>query len=167
MLLEYSGLVESAAHRGTFVSKMSVEIFDELMEMRTTLARTFVRRFVEMHSREDQEVLERYFEQMADLVANDEQELQFAEVSDRCLLFIAMRAGNSRIARAMSSLSLQLLRYFAVAARTVIQRRLRLSRWQEAGRIMAARNADQALALFDQMVQVYDVDIRASIRDAA
>jgi DNA-binding GntR family transcriptional regulator len=167
MLLAYTGLVETSAHRGAFVSKISVEDFGELVEYRSTLARTFVPRYVETHTRQDQEVLQRYFAQMADLVSDDARAFEFVELTDRCLLFIAMRAGNGRITRAMSSLSLQLLRYFTMATRTVKQRRQLLNRWNEASKIMAARNSDQALAHFEQTTRIRGADIRTLIQEAA
>jgi hypothetical protein len=77
-----------------------------------------------------------------------------------------MQAGSRRIAQAMCSISLQLLRYFAMAARNVKQRRLFLDRWQEARQIMAARNAAQALAHFEQTAQIRGADVRSAIRNA-
>ena len=164
MLLEHFGLIESSARRGVFVSKISVADFEDLVDYRSTLARTFVPRFVEKQTQSDQDVLLRYIAQMSKLVANDAKAFEFIELSDRCVLFIAMQAGSRRIAQAMCSISLQLLRYFAMAARTESQRRLFLNRWQEASKIMAARNAAQAFAHFEQTAQIRDADVRNAIQ---
>lgn len=166
MRLEHFGLVQSSARRGVFVSKISVADYEDLVDYRFTLARTFVPRFIERQTQSDQDVLQRYIAQMTQLVANDAKAFEFIELSDRCLLFVAMQAGSQRIAQAMCSISLQLLRYFAMAARTVKQRRLFLTRWQEASKIMAARNATQALVHFEQTAQIRGTDVRNAIRDA-
>ncbi len=166
MLLERFGLVESSARRGVFVSKMSAADFEDLVDFRSTLARTFIPRFIERQTQSDRDVLQRYIAQMAELVPNDAMAFEFIELSDRCLLFVAMQAANRRIAQAMCSISLQLLRYFAMAARTVKQRRLYLGRWQEATKIMAAGNADQALLHFEQTMQIRGTDVRNAIAGA-
>jgi DNA-binding GntR family transcriptional regulator len=166
MLLEHFGLVESSARRGVFVCKTSLADFEDLVDYRATLARTFVPRFIEKQTHSDQDILRRYLAQMAELVAEDAKAFEFTELSDRCLLFIAMQAGSPRIAQAMCSISLQLLRYFALAARNVKQRRLLLDRWQDARQILAAGNAEQALAHFEQTAQIRGADIRKAIGNA-
>jgi len=167
MLLEYTGLVESSVHRSAFVSKISVEDFEDLVQYRSTLARTFIPQYVKAHSRYDSEILEQYMRRMADLLVHDSRAFEFVELSDRCLLFVAMQAGNRRIARTMSSVSLQLLRYFGMTAKTVKQRRYLLTRWNEAITIIAARNAEQMLTHFEQTLQARADETRGAIREAA
>ena len=163
MLLEHFGLVEASARRGVFVSGISVADFEDLVDYRLTLARTFIPRFMEKQTRRDHDVLQRYIAQMAELVAEDANAFAFTELSDRCLLYVAMQSASRRIAQAMCSISLQLLRYFAMAARNVKQRQLFLNRWQEASKIMASRNAAQALAHFEQTAQIRGADVRSAI----
>jgi DNA-binding GntR family transcriptional regulator len=167
MLLKYTGLVESSAHRSAFVSRISVEDFEDLVQYRSTLARTFVPQYVKVHSRHDSKILEQYVMRMAELLVDDSRAFEFVEMSDRCFLFVAMQAGNRRIARTMSSVSLQLLRYFGMTAKTVKQRRYLLKRWNEAITIIAARSPEQMLAHFEQTLQAREDETRCAIREAA
>jgi hypothetical protein len=67
----------------------------------------------------------------------------------------------------MSSVSLQLLRYFGITAKTVKQRRYLLTRWNEAIRIIAARSPEHMLAHFEQTLQAREDETRSAIREAA
>lgn len=166
-LLRHEGLVETAAHRSPHVAPVSVQDFDDLLEFRAALAKTFVPRYVLGHEQSDQEVLQRYFEQMGAMVGDDAQAFEFVELSDRCMLFLALQAGNARIASAMCSLSLQLLRYLAMAARTVRQRRLSLDRWIETAEVLATRDIEKALAHLDETRATRGADIRSLLREPA
>jgi DNA-binding GntR family transcriptional regulator len=166
-LLEHAGLVDSAAHRSAYVSAMSAADFDELVAFRLCLARDFLPRFAQAHSREDAAVLQQYVANMGDLVADDAQAFDFIELSDRAMLFMAMRAGNGRIARTMSSVSLQLLRYFAMGVRNVRQRRELLQRWHETVRNIALRTPEPLLSHFEQTLRMRMDETRAALRAAA
>jgi DNA-binding GntR family transcriptional regulator len=147
MLLEYTGLVESAARRSAYVTRISAADYEELIEYRAALAGVFFPRFVERHSPADRKVLREYLEHMQELVSDDARTFEFAEVADRSILYVAMQSGNRRIARAMSPLSLQLLRYYAISVRTARQRKQRLEPWIEALKILETRDLKRFMAL--------------------
>jgi DNA-binding GntR family transcriptional regulator len=166
-MLEHAGLVESSSHRSAYVSQISAQDFDELVEYRGTLARTFVPHYVARHTRQDNDLLEQYIALMTELVPYDDRSFEFIELSDRCLLFVAMQGGNRRISRAMSHLSLQMLRYVGLSARTVKQRRHLVNRWNESLKIVASRNAEQVLAHFELTVRERIEETRAAIPTGA
>lgn len=166
-LLEHAGLVESSAHRSSFVTRISAQDFAELMEFRFALGRALLPRYALANTEEDQQVMQRYVDQMTAILPSDAQAFEFAELGDRSVLFVATRAGSGRLARAMYSLSLQLLRYFAMTTRTVVERRQILDRAIQMGAVLAARNPERALDLFDQHAQLRGTDVLAHLRDLA
>lgn len=167
MLLEHAGLVDSAAHRGTHVAAMSAADFDELVAFRLCLARDFLPRFAQAHTSQDAGVLQQYVASMGEIVAHDAQAFDFVELSDRAILYIALRAGNGRIARTMSSVSLQLLRYFAMGVRNVRQRRELLQRWQATVRNIALRKPEPLLSHFEETLRLRMDETRAALQAAA
>jgi DNA-binding GntR family transcriptional regulator len=146
MLLEYNGLVESSARRSAQVARMSATDLQELMEYRFALLGAVMPRFVERHSPADRKLLRDYLDHMEELAPDDARGFEFAEVADRSIIYIAMQAGNRRIGRAISPLSLQLLRYLAVGTRTAHQRKELLAAWSELFRILDTRNAKRLMA---------------------
>ena len=167
MLLGHAGLVSASAHRGTTVTLLSVGDLDELVEHRGALARSFVPGYVREHRREDEAVLLKLHDQMSTLAPLDAHAFDVAELADRGALYLALRAGNGRIARAASLLSLQWLRYLQIGAATLRQRRALVQAWGELTRLLAAREADRALAHFELTVHQRLEDIRQAVREVA
>lgn len=167
MLLEYTGLVESAARRSAYVTRMSAADFEELMECRAALAGVFFPRFAERYAPADRKVLHDYLDHMEELVSDDARTFEFIEVADRSLLYVAAQAGNRRIARAMSPLSLQLLRYCAVGLRSPKQRRQMLGWWAEAIRILDKRDVKEFVALATQSRGALMAEVLAALRALA
>ena len=166
MLLEYTGLVESAARRSSHVARIGEADYAELMECRGALAGVFFPRFLHAHSAADRKVLRDYLDHMAELVPDDNRAFEFAEVSDRSILYIAMQSGNRRIARAMSPLSLQLLRYYATSVKTARQRKHRFENWSEAMKLLEARDLGRFMTLVAQSRDAISADILAALRAA-
>src|SRR5882672_2599978 len=57
MLLEYAGLVESAARRSAYVPQMSVQDFADLVQFRAALASVSLPRYFDQHKPADREVM--------------------------------------------------------------------------------------------------------------
>lgn len=150
MLVEYTGLVESAARRSACVARMNTVDFQELMECRAALATVFFPRFADRYAPADRRVLNDYLDRMKELVSDDARAFDFVEVADRSILYIAAQAGNRRIAQAMSPLSLQLLRYCAIGVKSGKQRRQMLGWWSDAIRILDTRDVKAFSALAAQ-----------------
>jgi DNA-binding GntR family transcriptional regulator len=167
MLLQYTGLVESAARRSAYVAPMSEADYGDLVEYRAALAGVFFPRFLHAHSPADRRVLGDFRDHMAELVSDDARTFEFAEVADRSVLYVAMQSGNRRIARVMSPLSLQLLRYYAVAVRTTRQRRQWLEAWTAALKILETRDLKHFMALIAQTRESMSADILAALRTAS
>jgi hypothetical protein len=99
---------------------------------------------------------------MRELAPDNARSFEFAEVADRSILYAAMQSGNRRIARAMSPLSLQLLRYYEISVKNPKQRKHLLESWSEALKILETRDAKRFMAL---VLQTRD-SITAGILDA-
>jgi len=132
------------------VTPVSAAEFEELIEYRAALLGVVFPRFVERHTSADRKVLRDYLEHMQELAQDDARAFEFVEVADRSLLYVAMQSGNRHIARAMSPLSLQLLRYYAIGVRTPKQRRQLLGWWADAIRFSEARDVNRFMALAAQ-----------------
>ncbi len=167
LLLQHAGLVAASAHRGMAVAALDRADLEDLIDHRTVLARAFVPRYVAGHTREDSNVVQRLLARMGELAPRDEQAFDFIEVSDRCLVYMALRAGNRRIGRAACALSLQLLRYFSLTAATVPQRLRLLQRWNELAALIAARDPAPAMAHFEASVRARLDETRAALPAAA
>jgi len=167
MLLQYTGLVESAARRSAHVARMSEADYGELVEFRAALAGVFFPRFVHAHSPADRKVLGDYLDRIAELVSDDARAFEFAELADRSILYVAMQSGNRQIARAMWPLSLQLLRYYALGIRTARQRK----HWREsltaAMKILEMRDLKHFMALVAQTRDALTAEVVAALRAAA
>jgi DNA-binding GntR family transcriptional regulator len=167
MLLEYTGLVESAARKGAHVTPMSEADYQDLVEYRAALQSVYFPRFVAGHSAADRKVLREYMEHMQELVPDEARAFEFAEVVDRSLLYMAMQSGSRRIACAMSLLSLQVLRYNALGVKTARQRRQRFERWTEAIRILETRDVKRFMALIGQTRAIISAEVLAALRAVA
>jgi len=167
MLLEYTGLVASAARKSAYVTPVSAAEFEELIEYRAALLGVVFPRFVERHTSADRKVLRDYLEHMQELAQDDARAFEFVEVADRSLLYVAMQSGNRHIARAMSPLSLQLLRYYAIGVRTPKQRRQLLGWWADAIRFSEARDVNRFMALAAQSRGAVIAEVLAALRAAA
>jgi DNA-binding GntR family transcriptional regulator len=167
MLLQYTGLVESAARRSAHVARMSEADYLELVEYRVALVGVIFPRFVHAHSPADRKVLNDYLVHMAELVSDDAHAFEFAELADRSILYAAMRCGNRQIARAMSPLSLQLLRYYAIGIRTTRYRRQWLESLSAAMKILEMRDVKHFMALAAHTRDALSAEVLAALRAAA
>jgi len=167
MLLEYAGLIESAARRSAYVPPLSVEDFDELTEYRAALARVFLVRFFDGQEPTDRSVMRSYIEQLEALVADEARAFDFVELFDRSSLFAAVQAGNRRIARTMFSVSLQTLRYYRLGSQTVRQRRATLSLWRRAAQAREERDKKRYLDLCAEMSETRYAETLAVLKAAA
>ncbi len=163
LLLQHTGLVDASAHRGMAVAALGPEDLADLVDHRAALARAFVPRFVAGHTREDGDVLRRLLARMAELAPRDGPAHDFVEVADRGLVYLALRAGNRHIGRADCALSLRLLRYFALPARSAPQRRRLLQWWQELAARIAARDPLGALDHVEAGLREWLDDARAAL----
>ncbi len=167
MLLEYTGLVESAARRSAHVAPISPSDFDELQEYRGALTDVVFRRFVERHSPADRAVFRDYLEHLQELVSDEARAFEFIELADRSILYMAIQSGNRRIARAMCPLSLQLLRYYTAFVRTPTQRQRILDWWTLAIPLLEQRDHKRLMAHAHESRGALVSEIRDALQAAA
>jgi DNA-binding GntR family transcriptional regulator len=167
MLLEYAGLVESAARRSAYVPRLSVQDFEELSEYRAAVGRLFFTRFVERHDAPDRQVLRDYIAAMEALVGDDSRSFEFIEIFDRGTLYAAMRAGNRRVARTAFTLSLQILRYFRLSSENAKQRKTLLELWKQAVKSLETRDLAGFVAVCEQIHHTRWAETVAALKAAA
>jgi DNA-binding GntR family transcriptional regulator len=110
-LLEGVGLVSITSRRGAIASSLTREDLREIYELRGGLLAIAVVGFVRSTTPEEIEQFRRHVVAM-DLVPSDAQHaLIYTDALDRTMLFVAHHCGNTRIARILTTLSLQSFRY--------------------------------------------------------
>jgi DNA-binding GntR family transcriptional regulator len=167
MLLEYVGLVESAARRSAFVPLLTAQDFGELTEYRNTLTRLSLDRFFDRHTPTDRQVLRDYLTAIEALVSDDGRAFDFVEMFDRATLYIIVQGGNQHIARAMFSVSLQILRYFRIGTQSLKHRRAVLATWNQASAALDARNREKFLAGCREIQEMRYEETLAALKAAA
>ncbi len=110
-LLEGVGLVTITSRRGAIASSLAREDLVEIFELRGGLLAIAVAGFARTTTPEEIEQFRRHVVAM-DLVPTDPRHaLIYTDALDRTMLFVACHCGNSRIARILTTLSLQSFRY--------------------------------------------------------
>jgi len=164
MLLEYAGLVESAARRSAYVPPMSVQDFEDLAEYRSALLGVSLARYFDLHKPADHEVMRAYMLELDAIADDDQRAFEFVELADRGALYLLVRGGNRRVTRAVFALSLQTLRYFRLGGHGVKQRRALLALWRRASKALEARDRKNYLAACEATQQMRNAETLAALR---
>ena len=152
-ILEREGLVTILARRGAIVTDLRSDELQELMEIRAGLFELVVRKLAASGSPELLPLLRAGTQRLQSLAALPEAGAAYAETTCRLLILCARMAGNRRLQRMLSGLSLQTLRYSKLGLASV-ERRLRSARlWQEATDAMAAGDTERMVALTRQRIE--------------
>ena len=122
-LLDAAGLVMISRRRGTVVTRLTERDLREILELREVLMGVAFRRFSRVASAADVATVRPNLRAAETLVADDAQMFYWLEALDRLVLAIAHRAGNARLARQLTLLSLQAIRYLRRGMRNVDNRR--------------------------------------------
>jgi DNA-binding GntR family transcriptional regulator len=165
--LEHVGLVESSSRRSAFVTRVAIEDFNELMEYRAPLACVYLARFFDRHGSADRKFIRENLQAMEATVDDDALSFAFSERGDRSSVYMALQAGNQRIARTIAAHSLQLLRYYHIGEQTLKQRRHTLAVRRELVRALEARDRDAFLARCEQIQQLRIEETLAALQAAA
>jgi DNA-binding GntR family transcriptional regulator len=166
MLLEYAGLVESAARRSAYVPQMSVQDFEDLAQYRAALARVALLRFFDQHKPADREVMRGYMIGLDAIVDDEGRGFEFVELFDRSSLYTFVQAGNRRVTRAAFPLSLQTLRYFRLGGHGAKQRRVLLALWKRAAKALGGRDRKDYLAACEEIQQTRNAETLAALQAA-
>jgi len=152
-ILEREGLVTILARRGAIVTELSTAELQELMEIRAGLFELVVRKLAASGHPELLPLLRAGTQRLQSLAALPEGGDAYAETTYRLLILCARLAGNRRLQRMLTGLSLQTLRYSKLGL-AAVERRLRSARlWQEATDAMAAGDTERMVALTRQRIE--------------
>jgi DNA-binding GntR family transcriptional regulator len=162
--LEHVGLVESSTRRSAFVTRMSEEDFQELVELRAPLARVYLAHFFDRHGAADRKYFRDTVSAMESMLDDEALAFPFIERGDRASLYMAHQAGNRRIARTMSAYSLQFLRYLSLGLHPAAQRRQQLAGIRDLLRFMEAGDRAGFLARCERIMQFRVGETVAALR---
>lgn len=152
-ILEREGLVTILARRGAIVTDLSSAELQELMEIRAGLFELVVRKLAANGSPELLPLLRAGTQRLQSLAALPKAGAAYAETTYRLLILCARMAGNRRLQRMLTGLSLQTLRYSKLGLASV-ERRLRSARlWQEATDALASGDTERMVALTRQRIE--------------
>lgn len=152
--LEHVGLIESSSRRSAFVTRVGLDDFNELMEYRAPLTRVYLARFFDRHGAADRKFVRDNLQAMEALVDDDAASFAFSERGDRGSVYMALQAGNQRIARTIAAHSLQLLRYYHIGMQSLKERKHTLGVRRELVRALESRDRDAFLARCEQIQQL-------------
>jgi DNA-binding GntR family transcriptional regulator len=126
-ILDAAGLVTISRRRGTVVTLLSEHDLREILELREALIAVALRNFARLASRVDVSLVQPHLDAAESLVEDDARMMIWLEALDRLVLAIAYRAGNSLLARHLTTLSLQAVRYLRRGIRSLANRRQMLA----------------------------------------
>jgi len=152
-ILEREGLATILARRGTVVTELTTDEVREIFEVRAALIETAARKIAESNSRDYLSILDTGVERLAELAQLEDDHGQYAETVYRLSIVTARMSGNKRLARMITALSLQTLRYskLALASRARRQRSVRL--WKAAHAALKRGDSATFMALARQRVE--------------
>ena len=122
-VLDAAGLVAITRRRGTVVTPLTERDLREILELREVLMGLVFRRFAQVASAADVATVRPHLRAAETLIEEDTQMFYWLEALDRLVLAIAHRAGNARLARQLTLLSLQAVRYLRRGMRSIENRR--------------------------------------------
>jgi DNA-binding GntR family transcriptional regulator len=110
-LLENVGLVTITSRRGAVASALHVDDLREIFELRGSLLELAILGFRRIIDAALLEEFGRYVASLEMVPSEERMSLVYTDAVDRAMLFIAHHCGNGRIARILTTLSLQSFRY--------------------------------------------------------
>jgi DNA-binding GntR family transcriptional regulator len=131
-MLEQAGLVGIVSRKGTIATPLTEEDMREIFLLRGILTELALRGFAADAAPDKLAHFRRHLEAAQGLVEDDRSVLFWTEANDRLMLFIAHHCGNSRVARLLTTLSLQSIRYVRRAVASglnTVSERLKLLRF--------------------------------------
>lgn len=152
-ILEREGLVTILARRGAIVTELSTTELRELMEIRGGLFELVVRKLADQPHPELLPLLRAGTKRLQALAADADAGGEYAETTYRLLILCARLAGNQRLQRMLTGLSLQTLRYSKLGLASVARRERSARLWQEATDALAAGDVDRMVRLTRQRIE--------------
>ncbi len=151
-ILEREGLVTLLARRGAIVTELSAQELQELMEIRAGLFEVALRKLVEAPHPHFLPLLRHGTQRLLELAAQDEDGPSYAETTYRLLIVVTRLAGNRRLQRMLTSISLQTLRYSKLGLATPARRKQSATLWAKALRALEKGDLDAVVRLTRQRI---------------
>ena len=152
-MLEREGLATIHARRGAVVTDLSQEEVRELFEVRAALIETAARKNAENPPPDLLAILEAGVARLDALARMDDDGGRYAETVYRLSILGARRCGNTRLARMVTALSLQTLRYSKLGFTSKARRLASLKLWKASVVALRRGDADAYAALTRQRIE--------------
>lgn len=152
-ILEREGLVTILARRGAIVTELSTTELRELMEIRGGLFEIVVRKLADQPHPEMLKLLRAGTQRLQALASEPGAGDEYAETTYRLLILCARLAGNQRLQRMLTGLSLQTLRYSKLGLASVTRRQRSARLWHEATEALAAGDVEHMVRLTRQRIE--------------
>lgn len=152
-ILEREGLVTILARRGAIVTELSTAELQDLMEIRAGLFELVVRKLASAHNPGLLPLLRAGTQRLQALAPLPDAADAYAETTYRLLILCARMAGNRRLQRMLTGLSLQTLRYSKLGLASVERRLRSAGLWQEATQALARGDTERMVALTRQRIE--------------
>lgn len=152
-ILEREGLVTLNPRRGACVSELNATELGEIFEVRSSLLAVAGRKNALARNPELIELLTNGLKELRLYVDTPSDGSRYAELVFRLSLLSARYAGNSRLTRMVTSLSLQTLRYSKLQFRSKERRTRSFELWRQALDALKAGDADLAEKLSQDRVR--------------
>lgn len=152
-ILEREGLAIVLPRRGAEVTSLSAAELRDLFEVRAGLYEIVVRKLAESRPPELLAVMRGGLAQLESLVEDPTGGDAYAETVHRLMQISARFAGNERLRRMVTALSLQSLRYSKLGLASVERRRRSVRLWKQATRALERGDAEQMMLLARQRAQ--------------
>lgn len=165
LVLEHLGLAESGPRRSAVVPAVNEADFQALIQFRKALATVTLPGFFERQRPDDRQTLREYGEELDAISNDDTRAFAFGELMDRSTtVYFALHCGNVHVARALCTLSLQLLRYARLFTQTPQQRRNYLAKWREMLHALEERSPEPFLRICEEFTEMRLADTSAALR---
>jgi len=152
-ILEREGLATLLARRGAIVTELTTGELAELLEIRGGLFEVVVRKLAAQPDPELLNMLRSGVQRLQELSTAPDAGNDYAETTYRLLILCARQCGNARLARMLSALSLQTLRYSKLGLASVARRQRSARLWQETVEALAAGDVERAVALTRKRIE--------------
>ncbi len=151
-ILVREGLVTLLARRGAIVTELSTIELAELLEIRSGLFEIVVRKLAAQPNTELLSALRGGVLRLLELASVPDGGNDYSETTYRLLILCARQSGNVRLARMLSALSLQTLRYSKLGLASISRRQRSALLWQETVEALAFGDIEKAVILTRQRI---------------
>ena len=152
-ILEREGLVTILPRRGAIVTELTAAEVRELMEVRAGLFEMVIRKLHRARPPELFPLLDAGLTRLQALAALPDKGSDYAETVYRIHILCARMAGNQRLQRMLTGLSLQSLRYSRLGLLAPHRRQRSASLWQQAIEALRAGDVEHSIALTHQRIE--------------